>query len=33
VVGIMEFDGAFISLWREYYDRQQLLRARGEKVD
>ncbi|NBT55057.1 MAG: nuclear transport factor 2 family protein [Betaproteobacteria bacterium] len=33
VVGIMEFDGAFISVWREYYDRQQLLRARGEKVD
>lgn len=32
VVGIMEFDGPLISLWREYYDRAQLLRARGEVV-
>lgn len=30
VVGIMEFEGPLISLWREYYDRNQLLRARGE---
>ncbi len=30
VVGIMEFDGPLISAWREYYDRAQLLRARGE---
>lgn len=33
VVGIMEFDGALISHWREYYDRNQLLRARGEIVN
>lgn len=32
VVGIMEFRGPLISLWREYYDRNQLLRARGENV-
>lgn len=32
VVGIMEFDGPLISAWREYYDRNQLLRARGEVV-
>ena len=32
VVGIMEFDGSLISAWREYYDRNQLLRARGEVV-
>jgi limonene-1,2-epoxide hydrolase len=32
VVGIMEFDGPLISVWREYYDRNQLLRARGENV-
>lgn len=33
VVGIMEFAGGLVSVWREYYDRNQLLRARGEKVD
>ena len=32
VVGIMEFDGPLVSLWREYYDRAQLLRARGDVV-
>jgi limonene-1,2-epoxide hydrolase len=32
VVGIMEFCGPLVSLWREYYDRNQLLRARGENV-
>ncbi|MBL8337723.1 MAG: limonene-1,2-epoxide hydrolase family protein [Rhodoferax sp.] len=32
VVGIMEFRGPLVSLWREYYDRNQLLRARGENV-
>ncbi len=30
VVGIMEFDGPLISLWREYYDRAQLLQAQGK---
>ncbi|UUZ69746.1 nuclear transport factor 2 family protein [Polaromonas sp. P2-4] len=30
VVGIMEFDGPLISLWREYYDLAQLLRAQGK---
>lgn len=32
VVGVMEFDGPLIAAWREYYDRNQLLRARGEAV-
>ncbi len=30
VVGILEFDGPLISLWREYYDRAQLLAAQGK---
>lgn len=30
VVGIMEFDGPFIKHWREYYDRNQLLKAQGK---
>lgn len=30
VVGIMEFDGPLISLWREYYDLAQLRRAQGK---
>lgn len=30
VVGILEFDGPMISLWREYYDRAQLLQAQGK---
>lgn len=29
VVGVVEFDGGRISLWREYYDRAQLERAAG----
>lgn len=32
VVGIMEFTGPLVSVWREYYDRAQLLRARGDVV-
>ena len=30
VVGILEFDGPHISLWREYYDRAQLVAAQGK---
>lgn len=30
VVGILEFEGPLISLWREYYDRNQLLAAQGK---
>ena len=29
VVGVLEFDGPLISLWREYYDRAQLVAAQG----
>ncbi len=29
-IGILEFDGALISLWREYFDRGQLLWAQGK---
>jgi limonene-1,2-epoxide hydrolase len=29
VVGVIEFEGDRISLWREYYDRAQLARAAG----
>jgi limonene-1,2-epoxide hydrolase len=29
VVGVIEFDGPHIALWREYYDRAQLARAAG----
>jgi limonene-1,2-epoxide hydrolase len=32
IVGIMEFSGTLIAVWREYYDRNQLLRACGENV-
>ncbi|MGE8454364.1 MAG: limonene-1,2-epoxide hydrolase family protein [Pseudomonadales bacterium] len=32
-VGILEFDGALISLWREYYDRPTLLKALGLSAD
>ncbi len=33
VVGLLDFDGSLISLWREYYDRPQLLRAQGKTVE
>ncbi len=33
VVGVLEFEGPHIALWREYYDRAQLLRAQGKTVD
>ena len=29
VVGVLEFEGSRISLWREYYDRAQLMRVAG----
>lgn len=29
LVGVLEFEGSKISLWREYYDRAQLMRAAG----
>lgn len=29
VVGVLEFDGPLISVWREYYDRAHLLKAMG----
>lgn len=29
VVGVLEFEGEHISLWREYYDRAQMMRAAG----
>ena len=29
VVGVLTFEGAMITLWREYYDRAQLMRAAG----
>ncbi|TAL38273.1 MAG: nuclear transport factor 2 family protein [Phenylobacterium sp.] len=29
VVGVLEFDGDLISVWREYYDRAHLLKAMG----
>lgn len=29
VVGVLTFEGAQIKLWREYYDRAQLMRAAG----
>ena len=29
VVGVLQFEGDKISLWREYYDRAQLMRAAG----
>lgn len=30
VVGILTFEGPLISLWREYYDRAQLVAAQGK---
>ncbi len=30
VVGVMEFEGPYISHWKEYYDRAQLLHAQGK---
>ena len=33
VVGILEFDGPLIAVWREYYDRAQLLRAQGKTAE
>jgi limonene-1,2-epoxide hydrolase len=33
VVGILEFEGPLISVWREYYDRAQLLRAQGKTAE
>jgi len=30
-MGIVEFEGAQISLWRDYYDRGQLLWAQGKR--
>lgn len=30
VVGILDFEGPLISLWREYYDRAQLVAAQGK---
>ncbi|MDO8772322.1 MAG: limonene-1,2-epoxide hydrolase family protein [Burkholderiaceae bacterium] len=33
VVGLLDFDGSLISLWREYYDRSQLLKAQGRTVE
>ncbi|MEO7242239.1 MAG: limonene-1,2-epoxide hydrolase family protein [Variovorax sp.] len=30
VVGVLEFEGPLISLWRDYYDHAQLLRAQGK---
>ncbi len=29
VVGVLEFDGPLIRIWREYYDRAHLLKAMG----
>ncbi|WP_068878373.1 MULTISPECIES: limonene-1,2-epoxide hydrolase family protein [unclassified Phenylobacterium] len=29
VVGVLEFDGRLIRVWREYYDRAHLLKAMG----
>lgn len=29
VVGVLEFDGSLIKVWREYYDRAHLLKAMG----
>lgn len=33
VVGVLEFDGDKISVWREYYDRNQLLSEMGLAED
>jgi limonene-1,2-epoxide hydrolase len=29
VVGVLEFEGPLIKVWREYYDRNHLLKAMG----
>jgi len=29
VLGVLEFDGPLIKIWREYYDRAHLLKAMG----
>ena len=33
VVGLLDFDGDRIVLWKDYYDRNQLLRAQGRTVE
>lgn len=33
VVGLLDFEGDKISMWKEYYDRNQLLRAQGRTVE
>lgn len=33
VVGLVDFEGEKISMWKEYYDRNQLLRAQGRTVE
>jgi limonene-1,2-epoxide hydrolase len=33
VVGVLEFDGPLISVWREYYDRAHLLHEMGLDTD
>ena len=33
VVGILEFEGSLIKVWREYYDRHHLLSAMGLTED
>lgn len=33
VVGLLDFEGEQISMWKEYYDRNQLLRAQGRTVE
>lgn len=30
VVGILQFEGPLIAVWRDYYDRAQMLRAQGK---
>ena len=33
VVGLLDFEGDQIALWKDYYDRNQLLRAQGRTVE
>lgn len=33
VVGLLDFKGDQISMWKDYYDRNQLLRAQGRTVE
>lgn len=33
VVGLLDFEGDQISMWKDYYDRNQLLRAQGRTVE